>query len=147
MHAVVIVWHQRTTFDSPFFPPSLIFKIFLCLYFAYMYVYDMYVWCSRGKRMVLDPWNWSTGGCELPHGCREPNPGSMKVQPMFLSTEPCLQPHSHVLSSTPCFCHDVSPDKLGDALPDRFPLCTSHLQKGVLDLQLYMVLLPLDCRV
>lgn len=112
-----------------------------------MYVYDMYVWCSRGKRMVLDPWNWSTGGCELPYGCGKPNPGPMKVQPVFLNTEPCLQPHSHVLSSTPCFCHVVSPDKLGGALPGRFPLCTSHFHEGVLDLQLYMGLLHLDCRV
>lgn len=57
-----------------------------CLYG--MSVIHLFVWCPQRPEEEAGHWipcNWSYSA---EHGCKEWNPGPLKEQPMFLTTEP-----------------------------------------------------------
>lgn len=56
----------------------------------------MYTMCMpgalKGQGSVGASGTGITGGCEVPWGCWEPNPGPLEEQRVLLATEPSLQP-------------------------------------------------------
>lgn len=50
------------------------------------------------EKGIGSPGTEVTGGCELPRGCQESNLGPLGEHPMFLTTEPLLQPHHYLPS-------------------------------------------------
>lgn len=52
-----------------------------------------YMWTP--EQSVRSPESGVIHSCELPCWCRELNPGSLKEQPMFLTTEPSLQSYKN----------------------------------------------------
>ena len=74
--------------------PFFIFNIFILLYFIYVFGYFCLHAQICAPHACLVPWipqNWSYS-CELPCSFWESNPHFLEERPMFLTTEPSLQP-------------------------------------------------------
>lgn len=74
----------------------------------------MYTGVGHGRRA---PETGVRDGCELPCGCRDPNPGPLGEQPVLLATEPWLQPRHSCFRPGPA-CPGLEKAGIGTAAPE-----------------------------
>ena len=69
----------------------LMFLNYLFLLVSYLHTCVQYL--QRPEEGIRSLGTGVTGGCELPCGCWELNPGPLEEQPVLVTTEPSLQPN------------------------------------------------------